>query len=121
MYFTILAAAAFDATHHVDEHEGCGHRWSVRVHSRAFFNSQRGRLNLERDLQRELDALILPLWNRSLNDMLTAASPTPEGIATWLSEQLVATFPDITRIDVAASYGPTVSLHREIRRVGGVM
>lgn len=121
MHFTISATASFDAIHFIDDHAGCGHRWSVTVHSRDYFNPQKGRLAQEGDLHRVLSDLVAPLWNRSLNDMLVGASPTPEGVATWVSEQLVAQFPDITQVTVEASYGMNVTLHREIRRVGGLL
>lgn len=121
MHFTVRAHTSFDATHFVDDHAGCGHRWDVTVHTRDYFNPSKGRLAAEGDLHGALTELVAPLWNRSLNEMLLGASPTPEGVATWITEQLVAQFPDITMVEVNVSYGMNVTLHREIRRVGGLL
>lgn len=121
MHFTVRARASFDATHHIEDHPGCGHRWDVIVHSRDYYNPSKGRLASEGNLHEALNTLVGPLWNRSLNEMLLGASPTPEGVATWVSEQLVAQFPDITQVEVQASYGMDVTMHREVRRVGGLV
>jgi hypothetical protein len=111
-----------DATHDIDDsvHQGCGHAWTITVVARDYYNPSKRQLTREHDLHHALDQLLAPLWGRSLNTMLLGASPTPEGIATWVSEQLINMFPDITQVDVEASYGEHVSFHRELRRVGSL-
>jgi len=121
VFFTITARHAFDASHRLDEsHKGCGHRWEVTVTARQHFNASKQRLP-DDDLQEALVELLTPLYNRMLNDMLPATSASPEGLASWLAEILALKFPDITEVTVAASYGKTVTYHRELRRVGGLL
>lgn len=121
MYYTQTATVAFDANHSVDaEHPGCGHRWTLSIEARVYFNPATRMLAPSHDLQLGLHELVDPLRHRSLNEMVLGVSPTPEGLATWASEQLALRFPDITAVTVTASYGASVTLHREIRRVGGV-
>lgn len=122
MFFTTNARSAFDATHKLDiAHDGCGHRYSVEVITRERYDVSKQRLTHVGDLQESLDTLLAPLSNRLLNDMLRGVLPTPEGLCTYISEQLALLFPDITEVTVAASYGPSVTLHRELRRVGGLV
>lgn len=122
VFFTTNARSAFDANHHLDEdHPGCGHRWSVEVVTRQRYDITKQRLTVSKDLQAALEALLEPLYNRSLNEMVTGVTPSPEGLCTWISEQLALFFPEITEVTVTASYGPSVTMHRELRRPGGPM
>jgi len=122
VFYTVTATVAIDANHTVgDDHVDCGHRWTVTVETREFFDLSKGRLLPAYDLQSNLFELLLPLRHRSLNEMIPAVTPLPEGLATWVAEQLALRFPDLTTVTVEASYGTHVTLHRELRRSGGLV
>jgi hypothetical protein len=105
-----------DALHFARDHEGCGHQWKVTATSIARFDLAQGRLAVSsEDLHAAVRDMIMPWWNRSLNDMLPGTNATPEGIAAYVLEHLLLEFPTLESVTVEASYGARVTARREIR------
>lgn len=93
----------FDASHQAETRQRCrrhhGHRWTVAVEA----------LSTKKLDPDEADALgqglteLLNEWHdRDLNEMIpNFAEPTPERLAPWIMERLLAVNPQMTEVSVS--------------------
>jgi len=121
LQYTGLARAEFEAGHQLDSPPRCsrlhGHRYGVEV-------EVEGRLNHKTSLAVDLDALAeslsalcAELRDRDLNEMMPGVITTPYGVAAWIMERLLATWP-VTRVSVTESGSTTATATREVRAHG---
>lgn len=96
-------------------YDGHGHRIRVRVSAHGTFDPRTGRSYRIDELERDLDSLVSELAGRHLAKMMPGATPTPEGLATWILERLVGAHPKLVEVIVWLDPQHRFSVTREPR------
>lgn len=95
----------FAASHSVRDHSTCwrgdGHTWLVEASVSGEISPKTGMVVDHGEFADALRTICNELRHRDLNDMLPGVVTTPEGIASYIRERLILTFPGVTRVSVS--------------------
>lgn len=111
----------FDAGHdRIDglstcQYDGHGHRWRVRVTVKSALDPRTGLSYRVDELDDSLMTVIHELQGKHLGKMMPGAAPTPEGLAVWIMERLIAAHPKIVEVVVWLDPQHRFSARRELR------
>jgi 6-pyruvoyltetrahydropterin/6-carboxytetrahydropterin synthase len=106
MPFQIATTREFAAAHALRLYDGSlepvhGHNWRVRVTVTAPALDSIGVVMDFHELERLLDAILAPLHNRHLNEVLPFAdglNPSAENVALHVGRTITASLPDAVRL-----------------------
>jgi len=107
------AVTTFAAGHILPGDSMCGrqhgHDWTVRVVLEGNIDPKTGAVADSHSLAGDLVRIAVELDRENLNSMLPAVTPTCEGIALYIRERLLLTYPSLAEVEVSfGSYGARV-------------
>jgi 6-pyruvoyltetrahydropterin/6-carboxytetrahydropterin synthase len=118
MQYSVSITGSFDSGHVIPGHPECGrdhgHAYRVEVESQLRFEPVKRTVTDSSPLRGVVADICAELHGRSLNEMIPAVTPTPDGIASWFMERLLLSFPRVTRVTVWESPQCAFTVSREI-------
>jgi len=101
---TVTVRGTFSASHQVSGHSTCGklhgHSWTVDATVEGPLSPKSGMVVDHGEFAEAVDRVCRELDKRDLNGMLPGVVPVPEGIAGYVREQLILSFPTVISVMV---------------------
>lgn len=102
----ISVSISFSASHTVSGHSTCGrgdgHDWVVEASVTGEVSPKTGMVVDHGELENALKVVCSEIDHKNLNDMLPGVVATPEGLAAYIHERLIMSFPAVTSVTVKA-------------------
>lgn len=121
MQYLTTVTASFGAAHHLPDEPGHehnhGHTYRATVVEEVRFDLNKRSLSCAPEqLRTDLEALLVEVNSRDLNEQLMGGVPTLAGLAAWIMERLQFQHPTIITVEVEEVPDLRVTVKREVRR-----